>query len=44
MMVEEWTFIDNEKGAKPGCDIVEVQCRRWFWFNYRFMHTQVTEK
>jgi hypothetical protein len=44
MKVKNWTFIDNENGVEPKCDIVEVQCQRWFWFNYRFMHTQIAEK
>lgn len=40
----EWKLIDNDRGVKPNCDIIETQCERYFWYNYRFLHTQFVEK
>lgn len=44
MKEDEWKWIDNKNGVVPGCEIVEVRCYKWFWFHYRFMHTQIIEK
>lgn len=41
---DDWQLIDNEKGSVPNCDIVETRCQKYFWFNYRFIHTQIVEK
>lgn len=41
---DPWAPIDNEVGVVVRCEIVEVRCHKWFWFNYRFMHTQIIEK